>query len=124
MNSEKENPPNGLEARGGNLDVSQYTRAVRILNHEKQFRELNSELFSNEVEGYAVNEMNHQRSFSVQTILERIRWKDRVDDKGNPVRVPNDFGAVWARLLVERYPEMRKYIQMRPSMFDEVPPEW
>lgn len=124
MPKEKSRPPVGEEPGGQQYSTEQIIRAKTTLKSEREWRRLNPELFAAEVEGYALQEMHAARPFSAQTILERIRWKDRVNTEGQPVKVSNDYGAIWARLLREKYREMGQYLKVKPSIFDFIKPSW
>lgn len=121
----KENQPPMVSDQGGQpYNREQVTRALTIIESEKEWRRMNPALFIQEVENYAVHEMEQMRPFSMQRILERIRWKDHVNDAGQPVKVSNDYGAIWARLLLKKYPSMKHFLRVKPSIFDYVKPSW
>lgn len=100
---------------GENADNAKYKA---MLKREREWRSLNPRLW-NEIVEWALGEATAGRKFAMQTALERVRWKDYADDEGNPTRVSNDFGAIWARLLVAMHPEVRPFVTMRPSVYDE-----
>lgn len=99
---------------GSKADTEKYMAKVRAA---REWIRLNPGLWD-DIEAWALNEAGHQRKFAMQTALERIRWKDRVDDEGQPTKVSNDYGAIWARMLVARHPEVKPYVTMRPSVYD------
>ncbi|WP_198666452.1 hypothetical protein [Paratractidigestivibacter faecalis] len=99
---------------GENADNAKYKAT---LLREREWRRLNPRLWS-EIEAWALAEAAAGRKFAMQTALERVRWKDYANDEGNPTKVPNDFGAIWARLLVATHPEVRPFVTMRPSVYD------
>ena len=119
MHKEEKNPAciqNGTEdtSEGGKRD-----HYIAILNREKQWRYENPDLWA-ELERVALNEVNHQRKFSVQLLIERLRWHDRVDSDGKPVSISNDWCPIWARVLVKKHPIIKQYISMRSSVYDEL----
>lgn len=99
---------------GSKADTEKYMAKVRAA---REWIRLNPGLWD-DIEAWALNEAGHQRKFAMQTALERIRWKDHVDDEGRPTKVSNDYGAIWARMLVAKHPEIEPYVTMRPSVYD------
>lgn len=99
---------------GSKADTEKYMAKVRAA---REWIRLNPALWEG-IEAWALNEAGHQRKFAMQTALERIRWKDRVGDEGRPTKVSNDYGAIWARMLVAKHPEVKPYVTMRPSVYD------
>lgn len=69
--------------------------------------------------GHALHEAAHGRRVSVQWLLEDCRKYDRVNSAGDPVKVNNSFAPIFARQLVEECPEVRPFIEMRRSVYDE-----
>lgn len=72
------------------------------------------------VEDYVLNEVSHGRKFAVKAIIEWIRWHDYANDAGQPVKVSNDYAPMLARMLIRKYPQVREYIEIHPSMYDRV----
>lgn len=101
---------------GSKADTEKYMAKVRAA---REWIRLNPALWEG-IEAWALNEAGHQRKFAMQTALERIRWKDRVDDEGRPTKVSNDYGAIWARMLMAKHPEVEPYITTRPSVYDQL----
>lgn len=101
---------------GSNAVDEKYKAKVR---GAKEWQRLNPALWS-EIEAWALNEAANQRKFAMQTALERIRWKDYVDDAGQQTKVSNDYGAIWARQLIAKHPEIKPYVTMRPSVYDRL----
>ena len=99
---------------GSKADTEKYMAKIRAA---REWIRLNPALWEG-IEAWALNEAGHQRKFAMQTVLERIRWKDHVDDEGRPTKVSNDYGAIWARMLVAKHPEVEPYVTMRPSVYD------
>ena len=99
-------------------------KAVVVRSQEKEWRRRNNQLFQREVVEYAVNELNHERRFSLQPAIERIRWRSHVDSQGEDVKINDRYKAIWARLLLQRYPEMEQYLEIRPAVFDLIKPSW
>lgn len=99
---------------GSKADTEKYMAKIRAA---REWIRLNPALWD-DIEAWALNEAGHQRKFAMQTALEHIRWKDRVDDEGRPTKVSNDYGAIWARMLVAKHPEIEPYVTMRPSVYD------
>ena len=99
---------------GENADNAKYKATLK---REREWRSLNPRLW-NEIVEWALGEAAAGRKFAMQTALERVRWKDYADEEGNPTRVSNDFGAIWARRIIAEHPETRPFIVTRPSVFD------
>lgn len=68
---------------------------------------------------YATNEASHKRRVSVQWLLEDVRKYDRVDSAGDVVKINNSFAPIFARELVRQCPEIRPYIELRKSVYDD-----
>ena len=96
-------------------DLSRY---YATLSAERDWRRRNADLWRNEVEQWALNEAAAGRKFSIQTAMERIRWKDRVDDQGDDVKVNDHWGPIWSRLLVVEHPELAEYIVQKKTPWD------
>ncbi|WP_165174015.1 hypothetical protein [Adlercreutzia sp. ZJ242] len=101
---------------GSKADTDKYMAKVRAA---REWIRLNPGLWDG-IEAWALNEAEHQRKFAIQTALERIRWKDYVDNAGQPTKVSNDYGAIWARMLMAKHPEIEPYITTRPSVYDKL----
>lgn len=101
---------------GSKADTEKYMAKVRAA---REWIRLNPALWEG-IEAWALNETAHQRKFAMQTALERIRWKDYVDNAGQPTKVSNDYGAIWARILMAKHPEVEPYITTRPSVYDQL----
>lgn len=101
---------------GQKADTEKYMAKVRAA---REWIRLNPALWEG-IEAWALNEAANGRKFAMQTALERIRWKDYVDNAGQPTKVSNDYGAIWARLLIARHPEIRPFVTMRPSVYDRM----
>ena len=107
------------ENRGGAIDSKEIdeSKYIAVLNKEREWRRMNPKLWS-DIEAWALNEAKHGRKFAMQTAIERIRWKDYAGSDGRTVRVSNDFGAIWARVLIAKHPEIKPFVTMRPSVYD------
>ena len=68
---------------------------------------------------HAMNEASHKRRVSVQWLLEDVRKFDRVDGAGDVVKVNNNFASIFARELVRQCPEIRPFIELRHSSYDD-----
>lgn len=101
---------------GSKADTEKYMAKVRAA---REWIRLNPVLWEG-IEAWALNETAHQRKFAMQTALERIRWYSFVDDEGRPTKVSNDYGAIWARMLMAKHPEVEPYITTRPSVYDQL----
>lgn len=99
---------------GSKADTEKYMAKVRAA---REWIRLNPVLWEG-IEAWALNEAEHRRKFAMQTALERIRWYSFVDDEGQPTKVSNDYGAIWARMLMAKHPEVEPYITTRPSVYD------
>lgn len=106
----------GNEQQPSGIDYEKYRQTIR---KEKEWRGQNKELWRH-IETWALNEARHRRKFAVQQKIEEIRWKDYVNDAGQSVKVSNNYGAIWTRLLVAMHPEIRPFVTMKKSVFDEM----
>lgn len=102
------------------VDLSKYTRLADI---DWRWRRDNPEIWAAVVR-WALGEAKAQRPFAIKTVIEQVRWKDRVNRKGEDVRVNNSIAPLWSRLIVMRYPQVRPYIMLKPSGFDHIPLRW
>lgn len=103
----------------GRVDGSELAKRIATLNAEREWRGNNSELWASEVEAWAVGEAAAGRRFSVQAAIQRIRWKDRVDDNGNDVQVNDHFCPIWSRILVKLHPEIRPFLTLKRTKWDD-----
>ena len=102
-------------AEVGNLDA----HSISLLNRAREWRRVNARLW-HDLETWALNEAAHERRFGVQDFIESVRWRDHVNDLGEPVKVNNSYGPLFARFLVADYPELRPWIELRRSRWDAV----
>lgn len=90
-----------------------------LLNRAREWRRVNTRLW-HDLEAWALNEAAHERRFGVQDFIESVRWRDHVNDLGEPVRVNNSYEPLFARFLVADYPELRPWVELRRSRWDAV----
>lgn len=69
---------------------------------------------------YALDQAAHERRISVQYLSEIVRAKDRVNRRGDPCKLNNNWRPIIARLLVRQYPQIRPYIELRKSNYDHL----
>ena len=67
----------------------------------------------------AVNEVRHKRRFSMQYLIEEVRRKSFVDERGMPSVIDNTIKPALTRLLIEDHPEVAPYMETRRAMCDE-----
>lgn len=67
----------------------------------------------------ARREVEAQRPFGMQLLLEQLRWREFVERDGSAWRINNTLAPAWARMLLRDYPEARPYLELRKSRFDE-----
>lgn len=67
----------------------------------------------------ARREVEAQRPFGMQFILEELRWLEFLENDGAFWKVNNSLAPAWARMLLRDYPEARPYLELRRSRFDE-----
>lgn len=72
------------------------------------------------MEGLALREVEAKRRFSMKWVAEQARRKDFAGKGGKPSAFSNTLTAAFARILVEEHPEARPFVELRPSVFDEV----
>lgn len=110
----------GLVGDAIGIDVEHY---MHLLNAEREWRSRNRDVWR-KVEDFAVGEARQRRRFSIQTIIERLRWQDNVDADGRKLRIPNAYGAIWARVLMAEHPGMEQFITHGRSTFDKLDVVW
>lgn len=125
VSNEKTPSPVELETATGNgagdgvdSDID-YKHCMSKVRSFREWCRLNPERVK-DLEEYALNEAQHGRRFAIKTIIERIRWFDYVTAEGQPVKISNDYAPLFARVLIRKYPQLEKFIETRPSMFDKV----
>lgn len=57
----------------------------------------------------------------IAVLFERLRWYSQVETTGDQYRLNNNFRALYARLLMQREPELREFFRLRPSVGDRLP---
>lgn len=72
------------------------------------------------MEGLALREAEAERRFSMKWVAEQARRKDFAGKAGKPSAFSNTLTAAFVRILVEGHPEARPFVELRPSVFDEV----
>lgn len=100
-------------------DEIDYAHCMAKLRACREWIRLNPDRVA-DMERYAMNEAAHGRKFAIKTIIERIRWFDYVNSAGQPVKISNDYAPIFARMLIDKHPELAQFIQTRPSMFDRL----
>lgn len=111
----------GDTSDGQNDPMPDYSKYIATLQAEREWRRLNRELWAVEVEGWALAEAAAGRKFSVAEAIQRIRWRDHVDDDGNPAKPNDHYGPVWSRLLTRLHPELEQYVVQRHTPWDDEP---
>ena len=102
------------------------TRDARAatLARAKKWRERNPGIWA-AWERAALGEAAQERRFSMKLVMEQTRRQDRVDSSGEPVKLNNSHGPIWARMLASEHPEIRPYIELRRCYWDiEYPNAW
>lgn len=56
---------------------------------------------------------NGVRQYGIKGLFERLRWEFSLATKGEPFRLSNDFSSRYARLLIERNPELEGFFELR-----------
>lgn len=54
----------------------------------------------------------HSR-YSIKTLLEVLRWRSDIKTSGDTFKINNDFTAHYARLLMQREPELQGFFELR-----------
>lgn len=71
------------------------------------------------VEKAVLDAIRHGRKVSVREKLERVRWGDFTDQYGKSTKTSNNLSAPLARRIIQRHPEAKDHLIMRPSVCDE-----
>lgn len=95
---------------------------VQTQYQAEEFRRRNPE-FWHDLKAWALNEAAHMRRFSVSYFVEHYRWQDRVNSEGEPFKINDHYIPIWARMLVSEHPELRGFIELRKSAWDDDYPE-
>ena len=90
-------------------------RALLDIAAADEWKRANPELHRERIVEQAFADAEAKRPISVHTYIVKIRAKDRVDRHGQPVKVNDHHGAVWARELWRDHPELRKWLRIRRS---------
>ena len=53
------------------------------------------------------------RRWSVDAAMHIVRWRYRLQTKGDEFRINNSYSALYARLLMEREPELAGFFELR-----------
>lgn len=83
------------------------------------WRKRNKGLWERRVVAPVLADAERKRPILLQQVFEDIRKHDHVDDTGQPVHVDNNHIAIFARMLWCEYPEVRPYLRLRRSDWDE-----
>jgi len=51
----------------------------------------------------------------VKALIERVRWDVPIQTEGNEFKICNSFAPYIARKLIETYPELIDYIEIRKA---------
>ena len=94
------------------------SREVSDLNAARAWRALNPRIWAKWV-ATAQDEARHERRFSMQYLMEETRKHDHVNDAGGDVFVNNTHAPIFARMIATEHPEVRPFIELRRSRFDE-----
>lgn len=68
--------------------------------------------------GMAAREVEAERPFTIQLLMERLRHEQHVGRDGRDVVINNTYAPAYARLLLRDMPECRPYLETRKSRFD------
>lgn len=68
--------------------------------------------------GMAMREVEAERPFTIQLLMERLRHEQHVGRDGKDVAINNTYAPAYARLLLRDMPEARPYLETRKSRFD------
>lgn len=60
-----------------------------------------------------------RRHLGMKAIFERLRWWAYVETTGDEFKLNNNYTAFYARLLMEREPELAGFFETRKSIADE-----
>lgn len=54
-----------------------------------------------------------RKRYSAKSIMERIRWDFEIKNSDRDFKVDNNFTAIYARVLVHRFPEFADFFEFR-----------
>jgi len=64
-------------------------------------------------EHYALLKAREGNHFSMQLLVERVRWDNPLDTEGSSFKINNDYAAYLARWLIGRHPQLKELIRLR-----------
>lgn len=102
-----------LPSRGSTTGANAYIDGIRVWDRNK-------ELFERKIVLPAIEDAKSKRPILMQQLVEEIRRKDYVDSDGQPVKLNNNHVAVFARILWTEHPEVRPYLHLRKSVWDDM----
>lgn len=70
------------------------------------------------MEHMALDAASHGRRVGAQQLVEAVRRRDLVDERGRACRVNNDWSPIIARHLILLHPWTRPYFELRASVYD------
>lgn len=103
-------------------DITAEAERIRTLNAAKSWRRRNPRVWA-DWERQALAEAAAGRRFSVRYLAERTRKHDTVDDCGEPFEVNNSHCSIFARMLVSEHAELKPFVELRRSIWDDTYPE-
>lgn len=84
----------------------------------QEFHELNPHVFE-KLAQYALEARRAGRArLSINMLFERLRWYTAVETQGDSFKLNNTWRAFYARLLMERVPELTGLFETRKSKAD------
>jgi hypothetical protein len=51
--------------------------------------------------------------YGQRTIIEVMRWDHDLNTRGDPFKINNDYGAIYARMTVTEFPELKGFFAFR-----------
>lgn len=113
---------NSKRPRDSKYNSSHRDSRAMTLYHAVEWRKLNPDIWAS-WEAAAKDAAKHKRRFSMQYVVEQTRAKDRVDRSGEALKISNNYCPVFARMIATEHPEVRMYIELRRSAWDDDYPE-
>jgi hypothetical protein len=91
---------------------------------ESAFREFNTAnpiVYRKLVEFALQARATGRKHFGMKALFERLRWWSQVETRGDEYKLNNNYTAFYARMLMDRNPELGGFFELRRSVADE---EW
>ena len=95
------------------MNESTQSRADQIFARFKTFHRENPQIWELFKRFAFVSVERGRERYSVDAIIERIRWHVDIETRGDAVKINNDFRAYYARMFMAKFPEHDGFFEIR-----------